>query len=151
MTLKKWDPFRDLEEFSDRLHRAFGTRHLAPPHDGGRESMTVADWIPSVDVAEDPENYLIKVEIPEVKRQDVKVDVQDGVLCIHGERRQEKEEKGRKYHRIERSYGTFTRSFSLPDDVDATKIEAEFHDGMLHVKLPKSEATKPKAIEVQVK
>ena len=113
--------------------------------------MTVADWVPSVDVAEDPEHYLIKVEIPEVKREDVKVGVQDGVLTIQGERKQEKEEKGKKFHRIERSYGSFVRSFTLPDDVDAAQIGAEFHDGILHVTLPKSESAKPKAIEVKVK
>ena len=151
MTLTKWDAFRDLEELSERLQRTFGPRQLAQTQDGGRESMTVADWVPSVDVAEDPERYLIKVEIPEVKREDVKVGVQDGVLTIHGERKQEKEEKGKKFHRIERSYGSFQRSFTLPDDVDAAQILAEFHDGMLHVTLPKSESTKPKAIEVKVK
>ena len=151
MTLTKWDAFRDLEELSERLQRTFGPRQLALPQDGGRESMTVADWVPSVDVAEDPERYLIKVEIPEVKREDVKVGVQEGVLTIHGERKKEKEEKGKKFHRIERSYGSFQRSFTLPDDVDAAQILAEFHDGMLHVTLPKSEAAKPKAIEVKVK
>jgi HSP20 family protein len=151
MTLTRWDAFRDLEELSDRLQRAFGPRQIARPQNGGRESMTVADWVPSVDVAEDDEHYLIKVEIPEVKREDVKVDVEDGVLSIHGERRQEKEEKGRKYHRIERSYGSFMRSFTLPENVDSTRIAAEFQDGMLHVSLPKTEKAKPKAIEIKVK
>jgi len=151
MTLTKWDAFRDLEELSDRLQRTFGPRQLTLPQNGGRESMKVADWVPSVDVAEDPERYLIKVEIPEVKREDVKVGVQDGVLTIQGERKQEKEEKGKKFHRIERSYGSFMRSFTLPDDVDAAQILAEFHDGILNVTLPKSESAKPKAIEVKVK
>jgi len=149
-TLTKWDAFRDLEDLSDRLQRVFGPRRLVHGN-GGREAMTVADWIPSVDVAEDPERYLIKVEIPEVKREDVKVDVQDGVLTIHGERKQEKEEKGKRFHRIERSYGTFLRSFTLPDDVDGSQIVAEFKDGILNVTLPKSEAARPKAIEVKVK
>ena len=151
MTLTKWDTFRDLEELSDRLQRAFTPRRIDRPGNGGREAMTVADWVPSVDVAEEPERYLIKVEIPEVKREDVKVSVQDGVLTIHGERKQEKEEKGRRFHRVERSYGTFLRSFTLPDEVDPGQILAEFHDGVLHVTLPKSETARPKAIEVKVR
>ena len=103
-----------------------------------------------MDVSEDDKEYVIKAEIPEVKKEDVKVMVQDGVLVIQGERKQEKEEKGKKFHRIERTYGTFVRSFAVPDDADETKVMAEFKDGMLTVHLPKSEKAKPRAIEVKV-
>jgi HSP20 family protein len=148
MSLVRWDPFRELEDMSDRLNRMFG-RPVARP-ESGKEAITVADWIPAVDISETDAEYLIKAELPEVKKEDVKVTVQHGVLTIHGERKQEKEEKGKRYHRVERSYGSFTRSFTLPDEVDETKVRAEFKDGMLHLHLAKSEKAKPKAIDVKV-
>jgi HSP20 family protein len=112
--------------------------------------MIVADWVPSVDVSETDGEYQIKAEIPDVKKEDVKVTVEDGVLTIQGERKHEKEEKGKKYHRVERSYGSFIRSFTLPDLVDEEKVKAEFKDGVLNLQLPKPEKAKPKAIEVTV-
>jgi HSP20 family protein len=112
--------------------------------------MVVADWVPSVDVSETDGEYQIKAEIPDVKKEDVKVTVEDGVLTIQGERKQEKEVTGKKYHRVERSYGSFVRSFTLPDLVDEEKVKAEFKDGVLNLQLPKSEKAKPKAIEVKV-
>jgi HSP20 family protein len=145
--LMRWDPFRELEEMTDRLNRVFA-RPTARTN--GKETMTVADWIPAVDISESEGEYLIKAELPEVKKDDVKVTLEDGVLTITGERRQEKEEKTTKYHRVERSYGTFVRSFSLPDLVDETKVKAEFKDGMLNLHIPKSEKAKPHAIEVKV-
>jgi HSP20 family protein len=123
---------------------------LPARRESGREAMTVADWAPTVDITEDDKEYLIKAEIPEVDKKDVKVTVQEGVLTLQGERKQEKEEKGKKFHRIERSYGSFVRSFALPDDVSEDKLKAEFKDGMLLVHLPKAEKPKPKAIEVKV-
>jgi HSP20 family protein len=120
------------------------------PQTNGKESMVVADWAPSVDVSETDGEYQIKAEIPDVKKEDVKVTLEDGVLTIQGERKFEKEEKGKKYHRVERSYGSFVRSFTLPDLVDEANVKAEFKDGVLNLKLPKSEKVKPKAIEVTV-
>jgi len=148
MSLVRWDPFRELEDMSDRLNRMFG-RPVARP-ESGKEAITVADWIPAVDISDTDGEYLIKAELPEVKKEDVKVTVQHGVLTIHGERKHEKEEKGKRYHRVERSYGSFTRSFTLPDEVDETKVRAEYKDGMLHLHLPKSEKAKPKAIDVKL-
>ena len=103
-----------------------------------------------MDISETDGEYLIKAELPEVKKEDVKVTLEDGVLTIQGQRRQEKEEKTTKYHRIERSYGTFVRSFSLPDQVNESGVKAEFKDGMLNLHIPKSEKAKPRAIEVKV-
>jgi HSP20 family protein len=143
----RWDPFRELEEMSDRLNRMFA-RPAARTN--GKETMIVADWTPTVDISETDGEYQIKAEIPDVKKEDVKVTLEDGVLTIQGERKQEKEEKGKKYHRIERSYGSFVRSFSLPDVIDEEKVKAEFKDGVLSLHLPKSEKAKPKAIEVKV-
>ena len=148
MTLVRWDPFRELEEVSDRLNRMFA--RPATARTNGKETMIVADWTPSVDISETDGEYQIKTEIPDVKKEDVKVTVEDGVLTIQGERKHEKEEKGKKFHRIERSYGSFVRTFSLPDVIDEEKVKAEFKDGVLNLYLPKSEKAKPKAIEVKV-
>ncbi len=147
-TLTRWNPFREMEELQNRLLSAF---NLAPVRRGdGQESITVAEWAPLVDIIEDDKEYLIKAELPEMRKEDVKVTVENGVLTLSGERKLEKEEKGKKYHRIERSYGSFVRSFSLPDDADADKVSAEFKDGVLKVHVAKSEAARPKQIEVKV-
>jgi HSP20 family protein len=146
--LMRWDPFRELEDMSERLNRMF--HRPADRAAGGKETITVADWIPTVDIAETDTEYQIKAELPEVKKEDVKVTVEDGVLTIQGERRHEVEEKGKRYHRVERSYGSFVRSFTLPDHVDDAKVKAEYKDGVLHLHLPKSEKAKPKAIDVKV-
>lgn len=148
--ISTWNPIREMEALQNHLLRAINLN--TPPAQGGdgRQSLTTTEWAPTVDISEDANQYLIKAEIPEVKRDDVKVTVENGVLTLKGERLFDKEEKDTKYHRIERSYGTFMRSFTMPDDADADKVTAEFKDGVLHVKLPKSEAKKPRQIEVLV-
>lgn len=148
MNLVKWDPFRELEEVSNRLNRIFGRTPVRT--ESNNEMLAVADWMPSVDISETDAAYLIKGEIPGVKKEDVKVTIEDGMLTIQGERRQEKEEKGKKFHRVECSYGSFVRSFRVPDDADDSNVKAEFKDGMLNVTLPKSAKAKPKAINVSV-
>lgn len=148
MSLVKWDPFRELEEVSNRLNRIFGQSQDRGVADNGMLAM--ADWTPSVDISETETAYVIKGEIPGVKKENVKVTMQDGMLTIQGERRQEKEEKGKKFHRVECSYGKFERSFRLPDDIDESKVKAEFKDGMINVTLPKSEKAKTRAINVSV-
>ena len=146
--LTRWDPFKEMDDLQKRLTSIFG---LAPQRAAnGKEDMTVAQWLPLVDITEDDKEYLIKAELPEVKKDAVKVTVENGVLTISGERRFEKEEKDKKYHRIERAYGSFTRSFSVPDDADDAKVGAEFKDGVLTVRLAKSEKARPKSIEVKV-
>jgi HSP20 family protein len=117
---------------------------------GGKEALTVAQWSPLVDITEDEKEYLIKAELPDMKKEDVRLTVENEVLAISGERKFEKEEKGRKYHRVERAYGSFVRSFSLPEDADGSKVSADFKDGMLQVHLPKSQKAKPKSIEIKV-
>lgn len=147
-----WDPFKEMEREMQELTNRFSRMLSSSPARsiGARESVAVADWAPSVDISETDEEYLIKAEIPEVDKKDVRVTVQDGLLSIQGERRQEREEKGKRFHRVERSYGTFLRTFDLPDGVDEDKLRAEFKEGMLLVHLPKTEKAKPKAIEVKV-
>jgi len=148
-TLTRWDPFKEMDEMQKRLSSIFG---LAPLRrgDGEKETMTVTEWSPLVDISEDEKEYLIKAELPEVKKEDVKVTVEKGVLTITGERKFEKEEKDKRYHRIERSYGSFLRSFTLPDEADESKVNAEFKDGVLLVHLHKNEKVRPKSIEVKV-
>jgi HSP20 family protein len=149
MTLVRWDPLAEMQEMADRFNRQFGRPTAARPAEPGNEKLTVPDWAPAVDVAETPQEYLIDVELPQVGKDDVKVSVADGVVCIEGERKRGKGEKDRKYHRVERAYGCFTRSFTLPDDVDEEKLRADFREGVLSVHLPKSEKAKPRAIEVK--
>ena len=142
-----WNPSRELAEMSDRLNRVF---NRVPRGREENEAMTVADWVPLVDISETGAEYMIKAEIPGVKKEDVKVTLEHGVLSISGMRRQEAEGNSKKYHRVERAYGNFVRSFSLPDLVDDAKLEAVVKDGMLTLHLPKTEKAKPKAIEVKV-
>ena len=141
--------FRELEDMQHRLSTVLG-RQLNRRQDGDKESITVAEWAPVVDIIEDETEYLIKVDLPEIKKEEVKVTVENGVLVLSGERKLEKEEKGRKYHRIERAYGSFGRTFSLPDNADAEKVNAEFNEGVLKLHIAKSEAARPKQIEVKI-
>lgn len=148
-TPTRWDPIKELDELQTRLSNLFQRAPVRKDSDK-REAMTMAEWAPLVDITEDDKEYLIKAEVPEMKREDIKILVDENVLTISGERKSEKEEKGRKHHRIERAYGSFARSFTLPEDADAGRILAEYKDGVLLVRLPKTEKAKPKAIEVKV-
>ena len=145
-TFTRWEPFLDLENFQNRLSTLLGRPLSRNGH--GQKELTLADWTPLTDITEDEKEYLIKAELPEVKKEDVKVTVQNGMLIMTGERKFEKEEKKKKYHRVARSYGTFMRS--LPEDGDANKVKAEFKNGLLTVHVPKRGHAKPKQIEVNV-
>lgn len=145
MNLARWSPFNEFDDLQTRLNRLFGEAALK-----GDNTSTFAQWSPAVDVQETDKEYLIKADLPEVKKEDVKVQFQDGALTLEGERKLEKEEKGKKFHKIEREYGKFVRRFSLPTEIDATRVSAEFKDGVLNVHLPKSETARPRAIDVKV-
>lgn len=147
--IARWNPSRELEEMEKRLARLFGRTGVRK--EGEREeAMTVAEWSPLVDIAEDDKEYLIKAELPEVKKDQIKLTVHNGVMTISGERSYEKEEKGKKFHRVERTYGSFTRSFTIPDDADAAKISAESKDGVLWVHVPKTAKPVSKSVEIKV-
>ena len=146
MAIVKFDPWREIEDMFDRYTRAISF----PRKSTTGEIATIADWSPQVDIAETPKEFTIKAEIPEVKKEDVKVSIDSGVVTIQGERKQEKEEKDKKFHRIERFYGSFSRSFSLPENIDANAAQATFKDGVLTLQIPKTAAAQPKAIEVKV-
>lgn len=152
--LTRWNPLQELDEAHRRM---FSLLEAAPSllrrgnlSPQGDEQITVAEWAPLVDIAEDEKEYTIKVELPEVKKEEVKVTVENGTLSITGERKAEKEEKGRKFHRIERYYGRFERSFAIPEDAEGSDARAEYKDGVLKVHLAKSEKARPKQIEVKV-
>jgi HSP20 family protein len=142
MALERSDSWEDM---LNRYARAMGQ-----PRPGSQEVIATGDWAPRVDIAETDKAFEIKAEIPEVNKEDVKVTVHNGVLTIQGNRKQETEEKGKKFHRIERFYGSFTRSFTLPENVDEADISASFKGGMLTLQIQKTEEAKPKSIEVKV-
>ena len=144
MNLVRFDPFRELEDLSSRLGTYFGRAERRPDVEG------FSDWAPAVDVQETEGEYLIKADLPEVPKADVKVGVERGILTVEGERKQEKEEKGKKFHRVERTYGKFVRRLTVPSDVDEQKIAAEFKDGVLTVHLPKTPAAKPRSVDVKI-
>jgi HSP20 family protein len=148
-TLIQWQPVKELEELQQRLSGLFG-RSPARSADGRQEGITLPDWVPLADITEDEKEYLIKVELPEVPKEDVHVTIENGVLTIVGTRKFLRDETGKKYHRVERGYGSFARSFTVPDDADPNGVKAEFKDGALTVRLPKNEKAKPKQIEVAV-
>lgn len=146
-SLVKWNPLSELSDVHNRLSSFFGRPTLGSESEA---SLGFADWAPLIDVTEDEKEFLIKAELPDVKKEDVKVLIENGVLRISGERQMEKEEKGRKYHRIERAYGSFERSFTLPENSKPEAMTADYKDGMLTLRVPKSKEETPKPIEVKI-
>ncbi|RMF95698.1 MAG: Hsp20/alpha crystallin family protein [Gammaproteobacteria bacterium] len=144
MSLVSWDPFRELDDMLNRFGRIGGG--VAVP---GRTGEVVS-WRPAANISETDKEYIIKAELPEVKKEDIEVAIDDGVLTIKGERRLEKRDENEKQHRIESFYGSFARSFTLPSDADEEHIEAESKDGVLTVRIPKVPAATPKRVEVKV-
>jgi len=144
----RWNPFKEREELESRVATLLAAREATA--NGGKEALTVTQWSPLVDITEDEKEYLIQAELPAMKKEDVRLRVENDVLTISGDRKFEKEEKGRTYHRIERAYGTFVRSFSLSEDADGRNVTADFKDGVLQVHLPKSVKAKPKAVEIKI-
>jgi HSP20 family protein len=140
MSLIRWEPLREIDEF----FREYSPFLARTRHDGKKE------WTPTANISETEREYLIKAELPEVKKEDVNITLHNGVITISGERRREKEEQETNEIRIESFYGTFSRSFALPDNVDSTAIRAESKDGVLRVHVPKMELAKPKAIAIDV-
>ncbi len=141
MQLIRWNPYRSLISLPDEIERFFSDFGLDT-----RTSDTV--WSPSVDLSENDEDYKVKAEIPGMKKEEIKVSYRDNVLTLTGEKKQEKEKKDENYHRIERAYGKFERSFWLPKEVKADEIRAKYKDGVLSISIPKAEEVKPKEIEV---
>ena len=147
MAITRWRPFRDVVSVQDEMSRLlddiFGQRPA-------RVQWTDGAWNPSVDVTEDEDSVVVKAEMPGLNKDDVKISVHDSILTLKGEKKQEKEEKEADYHRIERSYGSFCRSFQLPTTVRTDKIKANYKDGVLSITLPKTEEVKPKEIPISI-
>jgi HSP20 family protein len=147
MNVIRWnDPFRDLASLQHRLNRAFDTT-LARPERSEEDLLTGA-WAPPVDILETKEKTILKAELPGFDENQIHLHFEDGILSLEGERKFEKENADENYHRVERSYGRFVRSFTIPSSVDNEKISAAFHNGILTVELPKREETKPKQIKI---
>ena len=139
---------RSLEGMADQLNQLLAGKTVS--RRDGDESMAVADWAPIVNVVETDSEFLIEAELPGIEKKDLRISVEKGMLTISGHRMHEQEEKGKRYHRVERAYGNFLRSFRLPDSVDDQRLGAEFKNGILTIHLPKSEKAMPKSIEVKV-
>jgi HSP20 family protein len=143
----RWEPFRELSALQDRINRAFRESYTAGAHD---ESLTTSSFAPAVDVYEDEHQVTLKIEVPGIDEKDIDVQVENNTLTVHGERKIEKEEKEENYRRVERHYGTFTRTFTLPQTVDAESVSATYDKGVLNIALPKKAEAKPKQIKVNV-
>ncbi len=149
MAIVRWDPFREVAQLQDRLSRAVGDTYGRTSTDDG--FMTTGEWVPPVDIYADGDQELVlKAELPEMTLEDIDVTVDNGALTIKGEKKFAKEFKHDQVHRIERRYGTFSRSFSLPQTVDPHKVAAEYKHGVLTVRLPLREEAKPRQIKVDV-
>ncbi len=147
MAIVRWEPFRDLLTTQDRFNRLFNETFS---NFLGGEQLAAKAWAPPVDIYETEQNVVIKAELPGIDPKDVEIRVEDGTLYLQGERKHEKEVKEENYHRIERSYGSFTRTFSLPNSVNTDDVKAEYKDGVLTLTMAKREEAKPKTIKINV-
>jgi HSP20 family protein len=150
MTLIRWEPFRELDDLFTRYSPFFGRQAAGRLACATGEDAEGRAWTPVANISETENEYLIKAELPEVSKEDVKVTVDEGVITISGERRHERDHQDEKVHRIESFYGSFARSFRLPEDADAAAIQAESRNGVLKVRVPKKPAARARTIEVQV-
>ena len=145
MNLVTYDPFRDLRTLQDEVNRVFSSSFSR----GGDNELTRGAWSPSVDIYEDKNEIVLEAELPGVKSEDVDISIENNILTIHGERKFEKKDEQGNFHRVERSYGAFTRSFTLPPTVSAENADAKFQDGVLRLTLAKREEAKPRRIEIK--
>jgi HSP20 family protein len=143
MQLTRWNPLLELDDVQQRLNRLFVDRTV-------KTRDAFADFTPAVDIIETDNEFILKADLPEVKKEEIKVHLQEGVLVIEGDRRQEKEEKGKRFHKVEREYGKFVRRFAMPTEIDPDKVRAEFKEGVLHVFVPKAPSAKPKLVDVKI-
>jgi HSP20 family protein len=151
MTLVRWDPFREFAQLQDRLNRVFNDAYSRGSYGTDEGLMTTGTWVPPVDIYQNGDHELvIKAEVPDMTREDIDITVDNGTLSIKGEKKLSSEVKEEDFHRMERRYGAFSRSFSLPQTVDPGKVSAEYRQGVLTVRLPLREEAKPRSIKVDV-
>ena len=149
MTLIRWEPTRELQSIQTEMNRLFNS-FFEPTATGNGSSAVFRRWTPAVDVVETDDNYVLRADLPGVSESDVKIEVDENVLTVSGERKASHEENKKGYYRVERSYGHFSRSLTLPKGVDADSINASFDNGVLEVKIPKPEQPKPRKVEIAV-
>src|SRR5207244_8750344 len=149
-TLTRWEPFREFSTMQDRMNRMNRLFRESYSPEGPEEALTTTSFAPAVDIYEDEHNITLKIEVPGIDEKDIDVRIENNTLTVHGERKIEKEEKEENFRRVERQYGSFTRSFTLPTTVDAEKIQANYEKGILRVQLAKKAEAKPKQIKVNV-
>lgn len=145
MAIIRWDPFRDLVTLREKMNRLFEEAYSAR---GEERNLVSSSWTPSVDIYETENQLVLSVEVPGIKDEDIEIKIEDSTLSLRGERKFEKETKEENYHRIERAYGSFYRSFSLPPYIDQDKIEAEHENGVLKITMPKKHEAKPRQVKV---
>ena len=148
--LTRWDPFREFSAMQDRINRMNRLFRESYSPEGPEEALTTTSFAPPVDVYEDEHNIILKIEVPGIEEKDINVRIENNTLTVHGERKFEKEEKEENFRRVERQYGSFTRSFTLPTSVDPDQVSAHYDKGVLNINLAKRAETKPKQIKVNV-
>lgn len=146
MAIIRWDPFRDLVTLRERMNRLF--EDAVSTARSEEKDMISSTWAPAVDIYEDEKSLVLTAEIPGINEKDVEIKIEDNTLSIHGERKLEKETKEENYHRIERAYGSFYRSFTLPNHIDQDKIQAEHENGMLKITMPKKAELQPRKVKI---
>jgi HSP20 family protein len=145
MAIIRWDPFRDLVTLREKMNRLFED---AVTSRGEQKDLVASSWAPAVDIYEDETQLVLTAEVPGINEKDIEIKLEDNTLSIHGERKMEKETKEENYHRIERAYGSFFRSFTLPNYIDQDKIRAEHENGVLKITMPKREELKPRKVRI---
>jgi HSP20 family protein len=147
MALIRWEPVREIQTMQNEMNRLFNTFHNSPSRGNGGQAVA-RRWIPAMDVVETDDQFVLRADLPGMSEQDVNIEVEDNVLTISGERKAEHEKKGEGYYRVERSWGAFSRSLTLPEGVDAEGIQASFDSGVLEVRIPKPEQQKPRKVQI---
>jgi HSP20 family protein len=150
MALIRWEPVRELHTMQNEMNRLFNTFFDSPTPSNGGGNQVTRRWIPAMDVAETEDHFVLRADLPGMSESDVKIELEDNVLTISGERKAEHEQKGEGYYRVERSFGSFSRSLTLPDGVNADGIQAGFEHGVLEVRIPKPEQHKPRKVQISL-
>jgi HSP20 family protein len=143
VTIVRWEPFRELSSLQTEMNRLFNAAFDTPPGNGGARR-----WTPAMDLVETDEHFVLRADLPGMTESDVNIELEDNILTISGERKAEREEKGEGFYRVERSFGSFSRALTLPKGIDPEGVKAEFHNGVLELRVPKPEQRKPRKITI---
>ncbi|HJS95294.1 MAG TPA: Hsp20/alpha crystallin family protein [Solirubrobacteraceae bacterium] len=150
MALIRWEPVRELHTMQNEMNRLFNTFFDSPTPSNGSGHGVARRWIPAMDVVETEDHFVLRADLPGLAESDVNIEVEDNVLTVSGERKSEHEQKGEGYYRVERSFGSFSRSLTLPEGIDADSIQASFDNGVLEVRIPKPEQPKPRKVQISL-